>query len=160
MEFGGKHIKWHSAVCFVLSLDFYFSGNKLHQPKMNYKEGYAVKRKAPMATALQIDIAQQIADMGLENSGPKNCFGYICEALFLFGRDDWLTKKGDLRVIDLTNLWKVVEDGIFQGCSKAYLEGIGVDDSKCIELYLRKGFIDCKTPPYLVACRIDFYVPA
>jgi hypothetical protein len=161
IDFGGKKLKWHSAVCFVLSLDYYVSGNQLYIAQVAKNKGVAYNRKNPLASSLQADVAQQIADMGLEDSAPTNCFAYTCEAFFLFREEDWFTKKKKgLKRLDLTNLWKILEDGIFQGAKKYFLTGIGIDDSRCIELYIGKGFTRCKTPPFLVACQIEFFVPA
>lgn len=46
----------------------------------------------------------------------------------------WLTKKKQLKKIDLTNIWKPVEDAV--------MEAVGMDDSLCVEETLCKAQSD------------------
>jgi hypothetical protein len=139
---------------FSIELPYYVSANSMYivsgrpHPRLNID---------PKVWSLQETAALEVRKKGYENIILPGSSFYICRVNMVFGWDDWVTQSGDLRKIDLVNIWKPLEDAIFMGVSKSDLElkGLGMDDSKCIDLSLHKR-IGSKGPPYVF--EIDLYV--
>jgi hypothetical protein len=107
--------------------------------------------KDPICVGVQHEVASCMRAMGLEKSAPSDVYCYRSAIKFRFERREWITDDGVLRIIDLTNLWKPIEDAIFKGINinRDPLFGLGVDDSKCVGSVLLKDLSE-STPPYTI----------
>jgi hypothetical protein len=115
-------------------------------------------RKANEVWELQRVIGERIIELGLK--APKQAFCYTSHTCFYFSRSDWLTKEGNLKKIDLTNLFKPIEDAIFgSGNKEVTHRGLDIDDCKGIYNTQEKCFLPegWETPPYYVAVSLTFY---
>ena len=146
-----------STYCFCVSVPYYFTSNNMHKAQVR-RDGRIWIRKDERVTNLQKHIEVQIEDLGIR--APENTYCYACHVAFCSSKHDWIRDDGiKLRILDLTNIWKVIEDGIFEGSNTTILKGLDVNDafavynsqSKCI---LPKE-IEC--PPHYVATLITFY---
>jgi len=124
-----------------LELPYFFTGNLMYRPV--HRGGKTWMRKVDEVTRLQNVIIRQIEALGVKVENKSSW--YTIHAAFTFKKLDWVTKEDNtMRKIDLSNLWKPIEDAI----SKA----LGIDDSKCVLVVLSKCLLpyDVKTPPYPV----------
>jgi len=116
-------------------------------------------RKDTKVWELQKLICAKIEELGIK--APKDTFCYSCHVAFFFSKNDWITNNNlNLREIDLTNLWKPIEDAIFGLGEKdlTYL-GLEVNDCKGVHNTQSKCILpeDWKTPPFYVATDLTFY---
>lgn len=81
--------------------------------------------------AMKSNITEQLkpqVEKVLSEIDADNVKAYMIEAELASG--NWLTKNKKLKKIDITNMWKIIEDAI--------RDALGVDDSKCIKSILSK----------------------
>jgi len=103
---------------------------------------------------LQEEIKRKIREIGVK--APASTYLYELLIVFYFDKYYWMILTEDkLRRYDLTNLWKPSEDAI--------IEGLGLDDSMCLDQRQVKGFLPTpdpyilQTPPYYYAVEVNFY---
>jgi hypothetical protein len=140
---------------FCIPIPFYYSGNQMYKVQRAGRKVWT--RKEVKVWELQKSIAEQIRDLGLK--APKDTFCYICHTAFFFSMDDWVTKnRSALRQIDLTNLWKPIEDAIFGVDISGELLGLGANDCKGIYNTQSKCILppEFDTPPYYIATDLTF----
>jgi Holliday junction resolvase RusA-like endonuclease len=128
-------------ITFCLKLPYFFTGNLMYRAV--HRGGKTWMRKVDEVTHLQDAIIEQVKALEVEIKNKDSW--YTIHAAFTFNKLDWVTnEENTMRRIDLTNLWKPIEDAI----SKA----LGIDDSKCVLLVLSKCLLPytIKTPPYPV----------
>jgi hypothetical protein len=107
-------------------------------------------RKDERVTLLQRHIKDQIESFGIK--APRDTYCYTSNVAFCSSKHDWIIDNGTkLRVLDLTNIWKVIEDGIFEGLTINDAFGVCNTQSKCILP------LDITSPPHYVAVMITFY---
>lgn len=124
------------ALC--IEVPYLSSLNKTYAVKSVYsrKWGKRIPRitKNEESSVLQKQVIIRIRNMGLGDYC-RSTYAYTCETRFLAPEDYWLTLHTQaLRKKDLTNFWKIVEDGI--------AEGLGMDDSQCIQQTQYKDFLE------------------
>jgi hypothetical protein len=108
-------------------------------------------RKDERVTLLQRHIKDQIED-DLKIKAPGDTYCYTCNVAFCSSKHDWVVDDSTkLRVLDLSNIWKVIEDGIFPGLDINDAFGVCNTQSKCI---LPK---EIQSPPHYIAVYIKFY---
>jgi len=107
----------------LLKLTDFVSGNDLYRAKTTHNSNKAWIYKNPRATALQEEIMWNIKN--LPDSIKNSVKAYTMQLGFLRNTKGWVMKNGRLKRIDLTNLLKVIEDGISPA--------LGVDDCLCVD---------------------------
>ncbi len=115
-------------------------------------------RKADEVTVLQKHIEAEIHALGIK--APSGVYCYSCDVAFCSSKHDWIVDNGTkLRVIDLTNIWKPVEDGIFEGSGVSLLKGLGINDAFAVHISLNKCILpkQIESPPHYVAVYLTFY---
>jgi hypothetical protein len=141
-------LKQISTYCFCISIPYYFSSNNMY--KAQSMNGRVWIRKDERVTLLQSHIKDQIEDLKIK--APKDTYCYACHTAFCSSKHDWIIGDGTkLRLLDLTNLWKVIEDGIFPGLDIDDAFGVFNSQSKCI---LPR---EIQSPPHYIAVYIKFY---
>ena len=145
-------------MCLCVEVPYILTGNKLYRAAGAYSGGAARVHKSNEARELQWTIVDQID--ALDMHAPPKAFGYTCHAAFFMKGKDWIIKdESKLRRLDLSNLWKIVEDAVFTGAKFEYFDGLGIDDSLdgfCItsKNCLPDYFDDL---PFYIAIEITFY---
>jgi hypothetical protein len=137
-----------STYCFCISIPYYFTSNNMH--KAQSRGGKIWIRKDERVTELQEHIKDQIKNLGIK--APGNVYCYACHVAFCSSKYDWVRDDGlKLRILDLSNIWKVIEDGIFPGLDINDAFGVHNSQSKCV---LPR---EIESPPHYVAALITFY---
>ena len=80
---------------------------------------------------------------------PSNPVAYDVDVVFAFPRKDWLTKAGKLRVVDLLNIWKPLEDMV--------ADTIKINDCLSLRVSLNKEINDLNVRE--VRTSWNFYLP-
>jgi len=135
---------------FSVNISRIFTGNMMYMPIVRGNKRWVAKD--PICFRVQHEVASNIRSMGLEKSAPADVYCYRSVTTFKFERREWITDDGVLRIIDLTNLYKPIEDAIFKGIvasKKDTLFGLGVDDSKSVGNVTLKDLSET-TPPYVI----------
>jgi uncharacterized protein YqjF (DUF2071 family) len=133
---------------FCVSVPYFFTGNNMY--KTQSVRGRTWVRKDERVTLLQQHIKNQIEDLKIK--APLDTYCYACHTAFCSSKHSWITDDGTkLRIFDLTNIWKVVEDGIFEGLGINDALGVYNSQYKCV---LPK---EIQSPPHYVAMLIRFY---
>ena len=135
-------------IAFSFSVPFYYTSNLMY--KATTRAGRIWVRKEEQVTRLQEHIKSKIRDLGIKT--PEDIYCYSSCVAFCSGKYDWIVNDGTkLRTFDLTNIFKVVEDGIFDGLDINDALGVFNCQSKSI---LPKE-IEC--PPHYIAVMLTFY---
>jgi hypothetical protein len=105
-------------------------------------------RKEDRVTKLQEHIKNEIRSLGIKI--PRDIYCYISSVAFCSGKYDWIINDGTkLRMYDLTNIFKVVEDGIS--------EGLGIDDSLSVHNNQSKCVLPNEVKGHYIAVLLTFY---
>ena len=119
--------------------------------KAQYREGRGVWiRKDAKVTQLQEHIKAKIRDLGI--TIPDDVYCYQCDTLFCSSKDYWMVNDSTrLRLIDTTNIFKVVEDGIF--------EALGINDALGVHNTQSKCLLppEIESPPHYCAVQLVLY---
>lgn len=143
-------------ICFCISIPYYFTGNMMYKTQRVGNKVWV--RKADEVTVLQKHIEAEIYALGVK--APSNVYCYEACVAFCSSKYDWIVDNGTkLRVIDLTNIWKCIEDGIFGGSGSSLLTGLGINDAFAVHISLNKCILpkQIESPPHLVAVYLVFY---
>jgi hypothetical protein len=107
-------------------------------------------RKDQRVAELQDHIKTYIQALKIEI--PKDIYCYSCCTAFCSSKHDWfINDRSKLRKIDLSNIWKPIEDGVFAGLGLDDSLGVHVSQSKCV---LPKQI---QSPPHYVAVYLTLF---
>jgi hypothetical protein len=151
-----KDLEEIETVTFCISIPYYFTGNNLY--KAQTRQGHTWIRKDDRAVALQKHIEAEIFHLKIK--APKDTYCYACHVAFCSSKSSWVIDNGSkLRTIDLTNLWKVVEDGIFEGSKASILKGLDINDAFGVYLSQSKCILpeEIESPPHYLAVFLIYY---
>lgn len=115
-------------------------------------------RKADEVTVLQRHIEAEVHSLGVK--APKDTYCYACAVAFCSSKHDWIINNNTkLRTIDLTNIWKPIEDAIFEGSGSSVLKGLDINDAFAVYYSLAKCVLppQIECPPHYVAVLLTFY---
>jgi hypothetical protein len=142
-------------ITFCISIPYYFTGNNMYKTQRVGSKVWV--RKADEVTILQRYIEAEIHRLGVK--APSDVYCYACDVAFCSNKSFWITKNGKLKIVDLTNIWKVTEDGLFEGSGTSVLKGLGINDAYAISMSLNKCVLpeQIETPPHYVAVYLTFY---
>ena len=130
----------------IVEIEEINTGNHMYiHTRMGRKQ---IMFKKPEVKRIQESIIDQLSYLRDDIPQDFTCFTIL--VLFVFNNETFLLKYEDsLRKIDLTNLYKPIEDGI--------CKALEIDDSKSVRNYLRKHITNEESPPYTIIFKIDFY---
>lgn len=133
-------------ITFCISIPYYFTGNMMYKTQ---KVGNRVwVRKADEVIVLQRHIEAEIYRLGVK--APKDIYCYEVYIAFCSSKNDWFINNNTrLRKIDLTNIWKPIEDAIFNA--------LNIDDSLGVHISLSKCLLPKQIDDSHVAVFITFY---
>jgi histidinol phosphatase-like enzyme len=99
--------------------------------KATARNSHVWVRKEERVTRLQEHIKKEIKSLGIKI--PEGIYCYASNIAFCSSKNHWIIDDcTKLRNFDLTNIWKVVEDGIFEGLGINDALGVFNSQSKCV----------------------------
>ena len=142
-------------ITFCVAIPYYFTGNNMYKTQRAGPNTWV--RKSDEVTILQRHIEAEIHSLGVK--APKDTYCYQCHVAFCSSKYDWVTDRNKLRIKDLTNIWKPIEDAIFEGSGSTVLKGLDINDAFGVHCSLSKCLLpkQIESPPHLVAVYIEFY---
>lgn len=134
------------SICFCVSIPYYFTGNNMYKTQRCGPRIWV--RKADEVTVLQKHIEAEIHALGVKAPGDIYC--YEAHVAFCSNKHGWLVNDNTkLRKIDLTNIWKAIEDAIFNA--------LNIDDSLGVHISLSKCLLPKQIDDSHVAVYLTFY---
>ena len=105
-------------VTIVAPFEKFITGNDLYSAFYARKKGYAYVMKQKKAREFQQIVTDQCEDLVTEDRIAEETRAIAMHYLYMIPKNKIMTKKGKIWKYDLTNLTKIVEDGIFKALPK------------------------------------------
>jgi hypothetical protein len=129
----------------------------MYKISRHHRTGRGRLTKENKVSHLQRHIALGVREMGLEDCC-SGFYAYVSTTGFLAPENYWILQDGkSLRMKDLTNLWKPVEDALTRGLKNEGLHGLGIDDSRAIRQTQFKDFLPADHSGLKIFFSADLY---